>query len=130
MLSVVLSPAPWIRALAALTLAGVAVALFWQGAQPHAVGLLSPPWDTLAHGVVFGGFAALAWIALGGRRPVADRLAPLIALAIGIADEWAQSRLPGRFAGLDDLLADALGAVLAVAILALLRERGRGRVDR
>ncbi|MCL2789189.1 MAG: VanZ family protein [Desulfobulbus sp.] len=36
-------------------------------------------------------------------------------LLYGITDEFHQSFIPGRFAGLDDVLADAAGGVLAVA---------------
>jgi VanZ family protein len=42
-----------------------------------------------------------------------------------VADEVAQSYNPGRVVGLADLAADAIGAVLVVATLALLRERVR-----
>jgi VanZ family protein len=118
-----LAPPRWLRLLALLAFALVAVNLFWHGAQPYAVGLFRPPWDKLAHAVVFGGFAALAWIGLGGTRPRADLLAPLAALALGAADEWAQSMHPGRSVGLDDLAADFAGALLAVTVLAVLRNR-------
>lgn len=122
----ILFPPRWIRLAALLAFVAVAVSLFWQGAQPHAVGLVSEPWDKLAHLVLFGGFGASAWVVLGGGRHTADLLAPMAAAAIGVLDELAQSTNPGRTAGLDDLAADAFGALLAVAILAALRERARG----
>jgi VanZ family protein len=103
----------------------VAVNLLWHGAQPYAVGAVPAPWDKLAHLVLFGGFSAAAWVMLGGARATADLLAPMVAVAVGVVDEVAQSYNPGRAVGLDDLAADAVGAVLAAVALALLRERMR-----
>ncbi len=120
-----LFPPRWARLLALCSFATITCLLFWQGAQPHAVGLLDPPWDKVAHLLAFGTFGGLAWVMLGGTRPAADILAPLAAIAVGIADEWMQARLPGRHAGLDDLAADAIGALSVVLLLALLRERRR-----
>jgi VanZ family protein len=110
-----------------LTAAVVAVVLtfnlFLQGAQPHAVGLIPAPWDKLAHVVFFGAIAALAWVVLGGRGRGAGYGAIAIAVGIGLADEIAQSLLPGRSAGVADLAADFVGAVLAVSVLSALRAR-------
>jgi len=110
-----------------LSAAAVAVvltfSLFHQGAQPHAVGLIPAPWDKLAHVVFFGAIAALAWVVLGGRGPGARYGAIAIAVGIGLADEIAQSLLPGRSAGIADLAADCMGAVLAVSVLSALRAR-------
>lgn len=121
----VLFPPRWMRLLALGAFASIVALLFWQGAQPYASGLLDPPWDKVAHLLVFGAFGGLAWVMLGGTRPAADVLAPLAAIAVGIADEWAQRRIPGRYPGLDDLAADAIGALAVVLLLALLRERRR-----
>lgn len=121
----VLFPPRWMRVLALAGLALVVVNLFWHGAQPYAVGLFQAPWDKLAHLTLYGGLAAAAWIGLGGGRPTADLLAPMAAVAIGVLDEFAQRFSPGRAVGVDDLAADALGAILAVAVLAALRERMR-----
>ncbi|MDP2000382.1 MAG: VanZ family protein [Rhodoferax sp.] len=43
------------------------------------------------------------------RPGAALAVAALLAGAVGVADELHQSTLPGRVAGLDDLLADAVG---------------------
>lgn len=123
----VLFPPRWARVLALCGFATIAGLLFWQGAQPHAAGLLDPPWDKVAHLLAFGTFGGLAWVMLGGTRPAADVLAPLAAIAVGIADEWMQTRLPGRHPGFDDLAADTIGALSVVLLLALLRERRRGQ---
>lgn len=125
LLRAVLFPTRWMRMLALLAFVFVAANLFWHGAQPYAVGIVNEPWDKLAHLTVYGGFGALAWVMLGGGRPTADVLAPMAATLVGIADEFAQSFNPGRVVGLADLTADAIGAVLVVATLALFRERVR-----
>ena len=41
-------------------------------------------------------------------------VAALLAGAVGVADELHQATLPGRVAGLDDLLADAVGICLGL----------------
>ena len=121
----VVFPPRWMRLLALLGFTVVAANLFWHGSQPYAVGAIPPPWDKLVHLVLYGCFGAAAWVALGGVRPAADWLAPMAAIAVGVADEVAQGFNPGRSVGVDDVVADAIGAVLAVAILSMLRERLR-----
>ncbi len=49
---------------------------------------------------------------VGGSQPVA--VAALLAGVVGVADELHQATLPGRVAGLDDLLADAVGICLGL----------------
>ena len=94
--------------------------LFAGGAQPAAVGLFTAPWDKLAHVVAFAVLAALMAMALQAKPPqpgacwalrpgAALAVAALLAGAVGVADELHQATLPGRLAGLDDLLADAVG---------------------
>jgi VanZ family protein len=121
----VLFPPRWMRLLALLAFALVAANLFWHGAQPYAVGVFREPWDKVAHLVLYGGFGGAAWVMLGGGRPTADLLAPMAAVTVGVADEFAQSFNPGRVVGLGDIAADAIGALLVVATLVLLRERLR-----
>jgi VanZ family protein len=118
----VLFPPRWMRLLALLAFTFVAANLFWHGAQPYAVGAVSEPWDKLAHLVLYGGFGGAAWVMLGGGRPTADVLAPMAALLVGVADEFAQSFSPGRVVGLGDIAADAIGALLVVMTLVWLRE--------
>lgn len=97
--------------------------LFVVGAQPVAVGLIPVPWDKVAHGVLFAGFAGLIGLAAGLlplRRGVLLGLAFVGALAIGVADELHQATLPGRQAGWDDLAADAFGAAIGTWVLGRL----------
>ncbi len=63
---------------------------------------------------LFAVLALLLWLLMGARRPW---LVLGTACLIGLADEWAQLSLPGRQAGLDDLFADAAGAVLMLLCL-------------
>ncbi len=126
-LDALVHPPRWIRALALLAFLAVAANLFWHGAQPYAVGAIPAPWDKLAHIVLYGGFCAAAWVALGGARPTADLLAPIVAVSVGLLDEYAQTFNPGREVGLDDLFADSVGAVAAVLVLTALRDLVRRR---
>ena len=113
-------PTPFVRVLTAVLAVGLAVNLFFHGAQPYAVGLFTPPWDKLAHMTLFGGFAALLWVALGARWAGAVFV---LCLAIGAADELVQMQLPGRSPGWDDLLFDAIGAGASLGMLRALRRR-------
>jgi len=77
-------------------------------------------WDKLLHAVGYAGLGVLALRAFHGgfERP---RLEPTAyaALAVilwGVSDEFHQSFVPGRDASAWDVLADAVGFVLAVAV--------------
>lgn len=72
---------------------------------------------------MIGGVAGLASIALGGCSPIAALAALGIAAAVGGADEAVQTLLPGRSAGLADLVADLAGAALALWLLWTVRGR-------
>jgi VanZ family protein len=121
--TLLLRPSPPTRLAALLVFTLVVFNLFYHGAQPYSVGLIPAPWDKAVHATLFAGFATLTWVMLGGRSPFADLLAPIAAIVIGVADEWAQSFVPGRGVDASDLVADAIGAVLAVGALATLRRR-------
>jgi hypothetical protein len=114
-------PSPRLRAaLVALAAFGVLV-LFLLGTRDDAWRFIPPePFDKLAHVLVFGGFAAVAWLIGGGRFVVVPLLA---AMAVGFADEGLQAFTPGRDPDWRDLVADFAGAFAAVAMLQLLRWR-------
>jgi len=107
------------RVLSVLLVVGLPAGLLVGGAQPVAVGLIAAPWDKLAHAVVYAVLAC----AIGYASCLRGRAAMLVgmagALAVGVLDEWHQMSLPGRAAGLDDLLADALGAALGCVVLGM-----------
>ncbi len=106
-----------LRLFAALTAIGLPMGLFVGGAQPVAVGLIPVPWDKLAHAGVFAMLAAAMGYASGWRGWPMLLTGFGYAIGIGALDEWHQMHLPGRSAGLDDLVADAAGAALGAATL-------------
>lgn len=64
-------------------------------------------------------FAGLAWVTLSsfvGPARVRVPLAAGICLLFAVLDEWHQSFVPGRVAALADVLADAGGIVLGIAL--------------
>lgn len=93
-------------------------ALFIGGAQPVAVNLVPAPWDKLAHLALFATVAWCAVLALAARSRYALGWGGLLAIVLGALDEWHQLFLPGRSADLSDLLADAFGTLLGVAVAA------------
>ena len=115
------------RLLCAAAVLLMVVGLFVGGAQPMAVGLFTEPWDKLAHATVFAVLTALLALALQGKPPqpgarwalrpgAALAVAAVLAGAVGVADELHQATLPGRVAGLDDLLADAVGVCVGLLV--------------
>lgn len=70
-------------------------------------------------------YAAMAWLwtwTLEGIAPRWARLAIAFALAVGLgaALEWYQTRVPGRFGTLLDILLNAAGAIAGLFIAILL----------
>lgn len=87
------------------------------GRQPVAVGLFMPPWDKLAHLVVFAVIGAAAGIASGAKGGARLSWCILVALTVGTIDEMHQHYLPGRSASWADLLADGMGGFIGGAML-------------
>ena len=89
-------------------------------------------WDKLAHLVVFGALGFLTLRAThGGSRPLAPgpaAAAVFLVLLWGVLDEVHQFFVPGRDASVRDVVADALGAALAVLVWAAWR--GTARISR
>ena len=100
---------PFLQVAAGLLGVAFIVSLFIGGAQPFAVGLIPAPWDKLAHLLAFSGLAVIIDLAL---RP-SPWLFFALPLAVSAADEVHQAFLPGRWAGIDDWLAGAIGVGLA-----------------
>jgi hypothetical protein len=93
--------------------------LFFHGSKPYAVGLISHPWDKLVHATLFAVLATLARLTL----PKLSSLWILLMIAaVAISDELYQITLPGRTAGLADLIADMTGALTALLAIKLLRK--------
>lgn len=105
------------RLLAAMTVVLTGACLHVLGAQPFAVGLFPSPWDKLAHVVTFALIGGAFGFASGKRGWPMVFYCIVGAVMTGILDEWHQAYLPGRTASWSDLMADAVGGVLAAALL-------------
>lgn len=91
--------------------------IFIGGAEPAAVGLFPPPLDKVVHTLAYGLMLMLAVLSFPNiRQPVLFGLV----IMVGVMDEIHQVYLPGRFAGLDDLMADILGCCLALLIFKVI----------
>ncbi len=98
--------------------------IFWLSSQPK-LPIQAPDVegiDKIAHAIAFGGLAAL--VSLGIRRsgktvkPWNQLLIPILfTVAYGLFDEIHQIYVPQRVFDIFDLLADALGALIAQYVL-------------
>ncbi|HET9369820.1 MAG TPA: VanZ family protein [Vicinamibacterales bacterium] len=87
--------------------------------------------DLLAHFAAFGTLAALVLrgCADGQRRSITwqrGAVAWLVTAAYAATDELHQRFVPGRTAALDDWIADAVGAALAVAAIVIVARMASG----
>jgi VanZ family protein len=83
--------------------------------------------STLGHVTVYAVLAGLLWWALGAFSvPAGWRYVLPVAISAlyGISDEWHQSYVPGRSPDARDVVADTVGAVLAMLVVAWLVRRG------
>ncbi len=112
------------------------VGLFWISSQPDLTSIPGGVSDKTAHFAAYFVLAAATLRATaGGRWSGVTGRAALIAFSIaagyGALDEVHQIFTPGRFPGVDDWIADALGAIAALALgllaAALVRRVGRNR---
>lgn len=108
-------------------IAGMAI-IFILSAQPRLpVPLPFPGFDKLMHAAAYLGLALLAFrgaVLLPLTKtpgPYAQSLC--LAALYGLSDEFHQSFVPGRSADALDWLADVLGAVVALLIVVVLRNR-------
>ncbi len=92
--------------------------LFYPANQIGAADLFPSLWDKLVHFVVYAGLTGLFGFAASLDH---HRLIGGVAMAIGVLDETMQSFVPGRFADAGDLVADALGVVLALWLIGKMR---------
>jgi VanZ family protein len=99
------------RIICLLAMLALIVMVFVGGSQPGAGNLFPPPLDKAVHFLTFGSMLALASIAFPKTRLL--HLLVMV-VSIGIADEVHQIYLPGRVAGLDDLLSDFAGGLVTM----------------
>lgn len=103
-----------LHAVCLLVAAFIVFLLFWGGSQPAAVGLFPAPYDKLAHLVTYAALSLALWLGVEGKRPF---FVFMLVVAIGGLDELHQINLPGRLAGWDDFIVDALAAGVVVSLL-------------
>jgi VanZ family protein len=84
-------------------------------------------WDKALHVVGYAGLGVLALRAFHGGltrpRPIPTLLAALAVVLWGISDEYHQSFVPGRDSSALDVVADAVGMVVAIAAVGLRARR-------
>ena len=115
-----------------LALAWMAV-LFYLSHQPTLdTPSLFPGQDKLFHMLAYG---VLGFFLLGSLTPATDgfttlqiRGSILIASLYGISDEFHQYFIPGRSSDVWDWVADTLGAVIAVSLLAWMSRKWKSAV--
>lgn len=92
--------------------------------------LLPASVQNLLHLPLFGGLA-LTWritlpgLGIGPRTAAA--WAAALALVTGLADEWHQQFVPGRFPSATDLILDGMGIALALGLYTGVRRRRNAR---
>ena len=120
LLDPVIFPSRRLRLLALLLSSTLVFMLFYLGTKPLSGGLFAHPGDKVVHYLFFGGLTGMFWVFWGGVR-LADWMAVVMTLGVGIADEWTQAFNPARSSSLGDLTFDLLGALTAVVVLRRLR---------
>ncbi len=113
---------------ASLPMIAQMAAIFFFGLRPMPEEVVRHP-DWLLHGICYAVLTGFAWIAVTARYPgIARRkalaLAFMISTVYGVFDEWHQRFLPHRDASMMDIAADAIGALIAVALLFLILNSG------
>lgn len=93
-------------------------AIFIGGSMPASGNLFTAPWDKVAHVMTFGAIALLLGIAFPMRSL---SMILIITIAFGAADEIHQIFVINRQPGIDDLMADAIGALLVLPVIAWVR---------
>jgi VanZ family protein len=106
----------WLRMVPMILVMGTIFLLSHQPGDTLDLGQI-PGSDKLAHLVVYGVLAATVLFAHqpGIRKSRPRRVAvsaALVCLVYGVADEWHQSFIPGRFVSVGDVVADVSGAIL------------------
>ena len=101
--------------------------IFWLSHQPTLPG--TPGGDKVAHVIAYfimGGlfYRAMALSSDWDKRKLI-LFAALAASLYGLSDEYHQSFIPGRFAMLDDVVADSIGSILGALCSSLLYVRSQ-----
>lgn len=118
------SPAPALvrtaRALLLIAVVGVA----WLAFDPNPPQAADTGWDKSNHALAFAVLAVLAMAAFPG-PPARPGRVGLALLAYGVFIEAVQSQIPGRSGEWPDLLADAVGLAIGLALWGAARRLRR-----
>ena len=79
----------------------------------------------LGHVPLYAGLGAVTFWSLEGRRVATFAAAAVICGAFAVFDEWYQQFIPGRAPQVEDVLVDAAGILIGIAIVAALPEGWR-----
>ena len=105
---------------------GALAVIFWLSSMSDVPGA-QYAWDKLLHTVGYAGLGVLALRAFHGgfERPrlAATVYAGIAVILWGVSDEFHQSFVPGRDATAWDVVADAVGFVVAVVLFAVVTSR-------
>jgi VanZ family protein len=98
------------------------IGIAWLAFSPDPPPSAGTGWDKLNHVLAFAAVAACGWFAWGRTR---HRTAGVVlgALVYGVLIELVQTQIPGRSGEWPDLLADAIGIGLGLALAATLSRR-------
>ncbi|HSI38085.1 MAG TPA: VanZ family protein [Methylotenera sp.] len=108
---------PYSQTLARFSLVTLILMIFIVGAQPIAVNLFMPPLDKVVHSLTYGLILLLAYFAFPKIKLI---YLCLVVLSLGALDEIHQLYLIGRSPGLDDLLADFIGILIAYSLIKVI----------
>jgi len=105
-------------------------AIFVESSQSHVPDLPAGLSNHTGHFLAYGVFAAAVLRAFAGLRwsgvTVPTAIGALLCASVyGVTDEFHQRFVPGRFSGIDDWIADTLGASVAVVVALLIARRRR-----
>ena len=110
----------YLKTLSRVSLSTLIFMIFVVGAQPIAVNLFIPPLDKVVHSLTYGLILLLAYFAFPKIKLI---YLFLVVLALGALDEIHQRYLIGRSSGLDDLLADFIGILIAYFLIKVIDKR-------
>jgi VanZ family protein len=113
-----LRPQPWLRIVCGVAAAAIVFQLLVLPEPAFAAQIVEATWDKAVHALAYAFLSLLVWIALGTRWTL---VVFLVAVTVGTADELHQIFTPGRTADVNDLLADAFGAAVAMIFAQFLR---------
>ena len=112
---------PGLRALCGVTALALALFIAWQSLVPPSDIPGPKLWDKLLHFIAYGSLSVPVALWLGPRKLVVSLI---LIIAYGIGLELAQHLAPtGRVGSGADALANALGGLMGVGLIGILRDR-------